>query len=126
MTWWTVAIGVDTHEQWHVAVALDRFGRLIDWLTVDATAAGYQQLLVWARRLGQSAFGIVGCGSYGAGLARCLADHGERVFECERPKRDVRRGGKNDVVDAALAARRDQGTDGRAQSAGRGDRDRAR
>ena len=39
MTWWTVAIGVDTHKQWHVAVALDRLGRLIDSLTVDATAA---------------------------------------------------------------------------------------
>ncbi len=44
MTRWTVAIGVDTHKQWHVAVALDRLGRLIDSLTVVATEAGYQQL----------------------------------------------------------------------------------
>lgn len=106
MTWWTVAIGVDTHKQWHVAVALDRVGRLIDALTVDATAAGYQQLLVWAHRLGQPAFGIEGCGSYGAGLARFLAGQGEEVWECERPRRGERRGGKNDLVDAALAARR--------------------
>jgi transposase len=104
--WWTVAIGVDTHKQWHVAVALDRLGRLIETLTVDATAAGYQQLLVWAHRLGQPVFGIEGCGSYGAGLARFLADQGEEVWECERPRRGERRGGKNDLVDATLAARR--------------------
>ena len=35
-----------------------------------------------------------------------LADHGETVFECERPRRGERRGGKNDLVDATLAARR--------------------
>jgi transposase len=106
VTWWTVAIGVDTHKQWHVAVALDRLGRLIDALTVDATAAGYQRLLVWARGLGQPAFGIEGCGSYGSGLAGFLADQGEQVWECERPRRGERRGGKNDLVDATLAARR--------------------
>jgi hypothetical protein len=27
VTGWMVAIGVDTHKQWHVAVALDRLGR---------------------------------------------------------------------------------------------------
>ena len=106
MTWWTVAIGVDTHKQWHVAVALDRLGRVIDSLTVAAADAGYRQLLEWAHSLGEPAFGIEGCGSYGAGLTRFLADRGEPVFECERPRRDERRGGKNDVVDAALAARR--------------------
>jgi transposase len=106
VTWWTVAIGVDTHKQWHVAVALDRLGRLIDSLTVAATEAGYQQVVVWAHCLGEPAFGIEGCGSYGAGLARFLVDHGETVFECERPKRGERRGGKNDLVDATLAARR--------------------
>ena len=35
-----------------------------------------------------------------------MTDHGEVVFECERPKRGERRGGKNDLVDATLAARR--------------------
>ena len=34
-------IGVDTHKQWHVAVALDRLGRRIDALTVEATMVGY-------------------------------------------------------------------------------------
>ena len=104
--WWTVAIGVDTHKQWHVAVGLDRVGGLIGSLTVEATAGGYRQLLAWAHLLGEPAFGIEGCGSYGAGLAVFLVDRGEPVFECERPKRGDRRAGKNDLVDAKLAARR--------------------
>jgi transposase len=126
VTWWTVAIGVDTHKQWHVAVALDRLGRLIDSLLVDATGAGYQQLLVWARSLGEPAFGIEGCGSYGAGLARFLADHDEAVFECERPKRGERRGGKNDLVDATLAARRIVAGEGLSVPRGGGQRERLR
>jgi transposase len=126
VTWWTVAIGVDTHKQWHVAVALDRLGRLIDSLTVAATEAGYQQLVGWARGLGEPAFGIEGCGSYGAGLARCLADHGEQVFECERPKRGERRGGKNDLVDATLAARRIVAGEGLSVPRGGGHREQLR
>jgi transposase len=126
VTWWTVAIGVDTHKQWHVAVALDRFGRLIDSLTVDATAAGYRQLLVWARSLGQPAFGIEGCGSYGAGLARFLADHTEPVFACERPRRGERRRGKNDLIDATLAARRVVSGEGLSVPRGGGQRERLR
>ncbi len=80
-------------KQWHVAVALDRVGGLTGSLAVEATVGGYRQLLAWAHSLGEPAFGIEGCGSYGAGLAVFLADHGEAVFECERPKRGDRRGG---------------------------------
>ena len=126
MTWWTVAIGVDTHKQWHVAVALDRLGRLIDSVTVDATSAGYEQLLVWARGLGDPAFGIEGCGSYGAGFARFLADHKEAVFECERPHRGERRGGKNDLIDATLAARRIVTGEGLSAPRGGGQREQLR
>ena len=47
MTEWTVAIGVDTHKQWHVAVALDRLGRSARQpLRSRRRAAGYRQLLV--------------------------------------------------------------------------------
>jgi hypothetical protein len=37
---WTVAIGVDTHKDAHVAVALDRLGGQIDSRMVAATGAG--------------------------------------------------------------------------------------
>jgi transposase len=126
VTWWTVAIGVDTHKQWHVAVALDRLGRLIDSVTVDATAVGYRRLLVWAREVGEPAFGIEGCGSYGAGLARFLVDHGAVVFECERPRRGDRRRGKNDLIDATLAARRVVNGEGLSHPRGAGRREQLR
>src|SRR3954452_5494935 len=100
-----VAIGVDTHKDTHVAVALDALGGELDDCVIQATRAGYEQLLEWSRRLGQPVFAIEGSGSYGAGLARYLEQAGERVHECERPHRRDRRAGKNDRIDATLAAR---------------------
>ncbi len=50
--------------------------------------------------------GVEGTGSYGAGLARHLAEAGVRVVEVNRPNRQVRRRhGKSDIVDAIAAAR---------------------
>lgn len=48
----TVTIGVDTHKDLHVAVALDTVGRRLAERTTPATAAGYQQLYHWAEELG--------------------------------------------------------------------------
>jgi transposase len=103
---WTVAIGVDTHKDVHVAVALNRLGAQLDSREVATTAAGYRSLLSWAEELGTPAFAIEGTGSYGAGLARFLERAGVDVFECERPRRAERWRGKSDLIDAALAARR--------------------
>src|SRR6266700_2450098 len=103
---WTVAIGVDTLKEAHVAVACDRLGRQLDACELPAGAGGYARLLEWAEGLGSPAFAIEGCGSYGAGLARFLQASGAAVFECERPRRRERRRGKSDLIDAALAARR--------------------
>ena len=52
-------------------------------------------------------FGVEGCGSYGAGLARHLATAGIEVVEVNRSNRQLRRqrGGKSDPVDAEAAAR---------------------
>jgi transposase len=103
---WTVAIGVDTHKETHVAVGLDAFGAQLDSQEIAATPAGYGRLLSWAQELGVPAFAIEGTGSYGAGLVRYLERAGLSVYECERPRRHERRRGKNDLIDAALAARR--------------------
>jgi transposase len=103
---WTVAVGVDTHKAVHVAVALDRLGCLLGSCAVEAAVPGYEQLYGWASSLGVSVFAIEGAASYGAGLARFLRERGLPVFESERPSRRDRRGGKNDCVDAELAARR--------------------
>src|SRR3712207_7509908 len=62
-----VVLGVDTHLDFHVAVALDELGRRLGELTVPTTAKGYQSLVSWAERFGlvRSA-GLEGTGSYGA------------------------------------------------------------
>jgi transposase len=103
---WTVAIGVDTHKEAHVAVALDALGAQLDSREITTTPAGYQSLLSWAQELGVPAFAVEGTGSYGAGLVRFLEHAGVSVYECERPRRQERRRGKSDLIDAALAARR--------------------
>src|SRR6266540_2285833 len=103
---WTVAIGIDTHKHAHVAVALDRLGAQLDAFEGPATSAGYLALYRWAHELGEPAFALEGTGSYGAGLARFLQAAGCSVNECERPKRAERRRGKNDLIDALIAARR--------------------
>src|SRR5213083_1489658 len=119
---WTVAIGVDTHKEVHVAVACDRLGRQLDACELPAGAGGYARLLEWAEGLGSPAFAIEGCGSYGAGLARFLQASGAAVFECERPRRRERRRGKSDLIDAALAARRLVAGEGLARPRGGGRR----
>ena len=103
---WTVAVGVDTHKDVHVAVALDALGVQLDSREIATTAAGYRSLLAWAQEFGVPAFVVEGTGSYGAGLVRFLEAAGVNVFECERPHRQERRRGKSDLIDAALAARR--------------------
>jgi len=103
---WTVAIGVDTHKEVHVAVALDGFGEQLGSHEVETTEAGYRSFLSWALGLGQPVFAVEGAGSYGAGLVRFLGRAGVAVWECERPRRQERPRGKSDLIDAALAARR--------------------
>ena len=102
-----VIVGVDTHQDVHVAVALDHLGARLDALEVATTRAGYARLERWATELGQvETFGVEGTGSYGAALARFLRQRGNRVVEVNRPDRATRhRLGKSDPVDAEMAAR---------------------
>src|SRR5215210_6102294 len=83
-----VVLGVDTHLDLHVAVALDQLGRRLGELTVPTTTRGYKRLLSWAQGFGPvGCTGIEGTSSYGAGLARHLKVAGISVVEVERPKR---------------------------------------
>ena len=102
-----VIIGVDTHKDQHVAVALDGRGVRLDEKHVPVATYGYEELERWSRDLGQvHAFGVEGTGSYGAGLARFLTCRGYTVIEVNRPDRSVRyRKGKSDPTDAEMAAR---------------------
>lgn len=104
----SVVIGVDTHKDEHVAVALDALGSRLGELFAPATPDGYARLWTWSRELGDArSFGVEGCGSYGSGLYRFLRRHGECVTEVSRPARKGERRllGKSDVIDAEHAAR---------------------
>jgi transposase len=102
---WTVAIGIDTHRDRHVAVALDRLGRTLGSLELSVDERGFARLARFARTFGEPAFALEGTGSYGASLARWLLARGFSVFECERPQRRGRKD-KNDLIDAERAAHR--------------------
>ena len=102
-----VVIGVDTHQNQHVAVAVDRQGVRLAQRHAPASTCGYGELERWSRSLGSvHAFGVEGTGSYGAGLARFLTDRGHTVIEVNRPDRSTRyRKGQSDPTDAEMAAR---------------------
>ena len=56
-----LVVGVDTHQDEHVAVAIDRQGVRLGELHTVATTHGYEELERWSRGLGEiHAFGIEG------------------------------------------------------------------
>jgi transposase len=105
-----VVLGVDTHLDFHVAVAIDHLGRRLGESSVPTTAKGYERLLRWAEGFGPvRCAGVEGTSSYGAGLARHLRTREIEVLEVERPeprRRSSRRNvEKSDPSDAERAAR---------------------
>lgn len=102
-----VVVGVDTHADIHVAVALSSLGARLGSRIVATTPAGFGELVDWVGGFGPvRCFGVEGTGSYGAALARHLGAAGHAVVEVDRPDRRTRRlKGKSDPVDAEAAAR---------------------
>ena len=102
-----VILGVDTHKDGHVASVVTVLGAQIADATFPTTAAGYRQLLAWARGFGVlHRAGVEGTGCYGASLTRYLRRQDITVVEVNRPDRAARRRhGKTDAVDAVAAAR---------------------
>jgi hypothetical protein len=102
-----ITLGVDTHKDVHIAVAIDTLGARRGAMTIPVRTEGYRDVMAWARSLGTiRAFDVEGTGSYGAGLTRFPSEHGQAVFEVDRPNRQIRRRrGKSDPIDAEVAAR---------------------
>lgn len=98
--------GVDTHNDTHVAAALDHLGRVLGTEAFPTTTAGYQALLRWLNSCELQAVGVEGTGAWGAGLARFLTASSIEVIEVTRPNRQHRRRhAKSDPADAIGAAR---------------------
>ncbi|MFJ5221228.1 IS110 family transposase [Streptomyces sp. NPDC088354] len=102
-----VILGVDTHKDVHVAAVITTLGASLTHQQFPTTAAGYRQLIAWARSFGVVRRAGVECtGSYGAALTRALSREGIDVVEVNQPDRATRRKrGKTDAVDADAAAR---------------------
>ncbi|WP_457767702.1 IS110 family transposase [Cyanobium sp. ULC084] len=97
-----VVIGVDTHKDVHVAVALAPNGGRLGEHRIPTTRKGYDDLIVWSEEFGSNpVYAIEGTSSYGAGLTRELLDAGFPVVEVNRTDRSVRRRLGKDV-DASL------------------------
>jgi transposase len=102
-----ITLGVDTHKDVHVAVALDQLGRRVGVASFATDDAHHQVLWDWVADLGSLAqAGVEGTGSFGYRLAQYLTGRGVTVYEVNRPNRTARRRrGKSDPVDAENAAR---------------------
>ncbi|MFE6946691.1 IS110 family RNA-guided transposase [Streptomyces chartreusis] len=98
---------LDTHKDVHVAAVITMLGAFLAHQEFPATAAGYRQLLLWARSFGALRRAGVECtGSYGSALTRFLGQEHIQVIEVNQPDRATRRKrGKTDAVDAEAAAR---------------------
>ena len=58
-------IGIDTHRDFHVAVALAPNGGRLGELTFTATSMGYEELEAWTEQYGvRPVFAMEGTGSY--------------------------------------------------------------
>ena len=81
-----VILGVDTHLDFHVAVAMDHLGRRLGESSVPTTAKGYETLLCWAEDFGPvRCAGVEGTSSYGAGLARPVGAGGSKCWRWSAP-----------------------------------------
>jgi transposase len=101
-----IILGVDTHQEVHVAALITTLGVQVAEAAFPTTTAGYRELLAWARTFGVlRRAGVEGTGCYGAALTRYLRREHLTVIEVNRPDRAARRRhGKTDTVDALAAA----------------------
>jgi transposase len=106
-----ITVGVDAHKTIHVAVAVDEAGReLGEWSGPNAVNA-WESLAVWASSFGPDLqWGVEGAWGNGRGLAQHLVALGFTVFEISphwttRLRRNNRRQGKSDRLDARAVAR---------------------
>jgi transposase len=107
-----IVVGVDPHKNTHTAVAVAQAtGELVEELTVAARTRGHQELLLWARGLGEELlFAIEDCRHVSGSLERFLIARGERVVRVPpklmgQARRGARSFAKSDAIDALAVAR---------------------
>jgi transposase len=106
-----VIIGVDPHKLSHTATAVDPLTNIaVAFLRIDASLAGYRELLRWACQFRERRWAIENAKGLGCHLAQWLIASDEVVLDVATTAtsrvRELSRGGrrKNDVIDASAAA----------------------
>jgi len=104
-------IGVDPHKSSHTATAVDpATNAVVSSLRIDASLAGYRELLRWAGQFTDRRWAVENARGLGRHLAQWLVASDEAVVDvaCTATARvrELSRGSgrKNDVIDAAAAA----------------------
>ncbi len=101
-------VGVDTHKQAHVLVAIDALGQTIGARTIANTPEGWHTARRWVRERqpGHVCWGVENSGSLGKGFAQFLLEQGEAEVREISPHRTAqyrRRGRSQDKTDTADA-----------------------
>ncbi len=101
-------LGIDTHKQAHVLIALDEGGRQLGARTIRNTPEGWADALAWARgkHHHHRRWGVENGGSLGKGFAQFLLAQGEADVREVSPQRTAqyrRRGRTQDKTDQADA-----------------------
>lgn len=77
-----IIIGVDPHKRTHTASALDvGTHAVVATLQIDASMAGYRQLLRWSARFAERRWAVENARGLGRHLAQWLAVRGETVTD---------------------------------------------
>jgi transposase len=107
-----VVVGADVHKRTHTFVAVDEVGRELGHKTFEATTAGHQAAVMWAReRFGAGLrWAVEDCRHLSARLERDLLGAGQPVVRVPpkmmaEQRRIARTRGKSDPIDAAAVAR---------------------
>jgi transposase len=107
-----VVVGADVHKRTHTFVAVDEAGRELGHRTFEATTAGHQDAVMWAReRFGTGLrWAVEDCRHLSARLERDLLGAGQAVVRVPpkmmaEQRRIARTRGKSDPIDAAAVAR---------------------
>jgi transposase len=107
-----VVVGADVHKRTHTFVAVDEAARELGHRTFEATTAGHQAAVRWAReRFGTDLeWAVEDCRHLSARLERDLLTAGQAVVRVPpkmmaEQRRVARTRGKSDPIDAAAVAR---------------------
>jgi len=103
-----IVVGVDSHKETHQVAVLDRTGALMGNQSFAVTRNGYRELEAWLATLGTvDRVGVECTGSFAAGLTRYFREREVDVYEVTTTHRATRaRRGKDDMIDAEMAARK--------------------